>query len=97
MWINFSAASASIFLPQIIDIHVHNVGQRISGKLPNGTHDGRAGNKGSGVQHQVFEQGKFLGSELDRAASAMDAARDAVELQILHAKVGVQGTIAAAQ
>src|SRR5579872_31099 len=79
------------------DIHVHNISGRVEGQVPDVFYDHGARDLAAGVAHQVFEQGKFLGGEIDAAAGAFGAVLHAVEFEIVDFENRFRGQMAAAQ
>ncbi len=66
------------FAPQVVDVHVHHVGDGIAVSPPNFLDDCRAGYWTSGIPQQEFQQGVFLGAELDGAAGTAHSASNTV-------------------
>jgi len=59
--------------------------------------DHGAGHLTAGISHQVFQQAKFFGGELNPPAGAFGAMFHPVEVKIFHHQHRLRGQVAAAQ
>ena len=71
---------------QIVDVHVHNIGHGVEIELPDVLNDGGSRDGVPLVPHQVFEQGKFFGTQLNGTAAALHIVCYSVDHQIINAK-----------
>src|SRR6202043_2670401 len=93
-----SLRPASIYLSAyIIDVNIDHVGQCIRRKLPDMMDDRGARHILAGVEHKVFEQGKFLGRQFDASAAPMYGSAHAIQLQIQTAQDRLERQAASAQ
>ena len=70
------------FFTQLADSSVHYIGTRVKIVVPDSFHDHGSGNHVPGIPDQVFQQGKFLGLQVDLLTIASDTSGQQVQLQI---------------
>jgi len=71
------------FLAQIVDVDIDDVGDGIRVQTPDLFNDGIARDGAAGVAQEILEQGIFLGTQFNGAATAADFVRDAIYFEIL--------------
>jgi hypothetical protein len=76
------------FRPQARDVYVDDVGLGVEMVVPHVFQQHCAGNHLAGMLHQVFQQPEFARLQRNFFAPASHLVRQAVELQIAHAKHG---------
>src|SRR5271169_2523601 len=89
------AAQRIDFLPAPKDIDVDYVGGRIKREIPDVLNDHGASDTTSGIEHQVFQQGKLFRRQLDPAPGAFDESLHPVDFQIGNRKHRFRGQMAA--
>ena|ERR1700739_3883399 len=93
---NERAVGAGINLaPQVIDIHVHDVGQRVAMHPPNLFHDAGSWHRHARVSQKEFQESVLFRAEVDGAASAANFVRNAVDFQIFEHEYIANGPILA--
>src|SRR5207245_5652813 len=89
--------SAVDLVTQVVDIHVNDVGECIEVLIPYVLGDHRAGQHAAGIAHQVFQEGVFLGRQLDAPAAAGHSAGGWIQDQIVHLQQASRLAAAASQ
>ena len=69
------------FIAQPADQHVHDIGLRIEGVVPNVFENHRLRDDAPRIAQKIFEEGKFARLELDFFAIARDLAREQIKCQ----------------
>jgi len=78
---------------EIVDVDVDNIGHGVKVQAPDLFNDGSARDGLAGVTHEKFEQGKFLGAQLDGTTAALHGVGDAIELEIFDAEKDTDGAV----
>jgi hypothetical protein len=82
---------------QVVNVDVHNVSHCVEIELPQLLDNRRACDRLPFVAHEELEESKFLGTKLDRMASALHGVRDAVDFQIPDLEHGSPGLASATE
>src|SRR5579863_4624825 len=84
---------------QVVNVNIHNIRERLQVVAPDCVNDLRAREHTPWMAHQVFQQGKLLGCQLDDTTVPARFVPHQVEYQITHRKLRgfIKTTIAPAQ
>src|SRR2546425_13170626 len=75
--------SAVDLVTQVVDVHVNEVGECMEVLVPDVLGDHRAGQYAAGMAHQGFQEGVFLGRQLDAPSPARHLAGGRIQDEIL--------------